>query len=136
LKVDILKDAFIPPSIGKKIIFTHQDFKENKNMLNIYTLESVVSDKISRIVDIDKEARDIYDLWFLLKLNYLDTFKVKKILEKSFGYKFYFNNLVNDIKSNVYKKTWEIRLKNQVSALPPYELVIKELEELIKNKLY
>jgi len=35
LKVDILKDAFIPPSIGKKIIFTHQDFKENKNMLNI-----------------------------------------------------------------------------------------------------
>ena len=105
-------------------------------MLNIYTLESVVSDKISRIIDIDKVARDIYDLQFLLKLNYLDTFKVKKILEKRFGYKFYFNNLVNDIKSIVYKKTWKIRLENQVFALPPYELVIKELEELIKNKPY
>lgn len=94
-----------------------------------------MSDKILRILDIDKEARDIYDLWFLLKLNYLDAFKVKNIFEKKFGHKFYLNNLINDIKSIAYKKTWEIRLKNQIIDLPLYELVIKELEQLIKNKL-
>lgn len=57
LKLDILKDVFITSFRKKKIIFTNQDCK-----LNTYTLESVAADKISRILDVDKEARDIYDL--------------------------------------------------------------------------
>ena len=134
LKVDILKDIFIPTFKVKKIIFTYQDFKENEHKLNTYTLESVLADKISRILDVDKEARDIYDLWYLLKLD-LNILKIKEELKKRFGYNIHFLNLLDAIKNPVYKQTWKIRLDRQVLALPSNELVIKELEEFIKNKL-
>ncbi len=134
LKVDILKDIFIPTFKVKKIIFTYQDFKENERKLNTYTLESVLADKISRILDVDKEARDIYDLWYLLKLD-LNILKIKEELKKRFGYNIHFLNLLDAIKNPVYKQTWKIRLDRQVLALPSNELVIKELEEFIKNKL-
>jgi len=92
-----------------------------------------VFDKILRIIDVDKEARDIYDLWFLLKLNYLNISKVNETLGKIYGYKFYFPNLISEINAVAFKKAWEIRLEKQVINLPSYELVIKELENLIKK---
>ena len=135
LKVDILKDVFSLSSSEKEIIFTYPDFREKKNTLNTYTLESVVTDKISRIMDVDKEVRDIFDLWFLLKLDYLNIFMLKDELKRRLGFKMHFPNLVDEIKSRAYKQTWEIRLEKQVTGLPSYELVINELEELIKNRL-
>ncbi|MCL4376797.1 MAG: nucleotidyl transferase AbiEii/AbiGii toxin family protein [Actinobacteria bacterium] len=134
LKVDILKDNFIPFFSGKNILFTYPDFRDKENELNSYDLESVVADKISRILDADKEVRDIYDLWYLLKLDYLNISKLKNILKKRFGFKLYFPNLIEEIKSNVFKQTWKFRLERQILDLPPYELVIKDLNELIKNK--
>ena len=133
LKVDILSDLFIPSHEKKEIIFTYQDFKEKEYKLNVYTLESVVADKILRILDVDKEARDIYDLWYLLRLD-LDIFKIKEEIRKRFRYDFNFHNLLREINSTVYKKTWTLRLEKQLLNLKPYESVLKELEELIKNK--
>ena len=98
-------------------------------------MESVAADKISRILDVDKEARDIYDLWYLLNLG-LDISKIKGVLKKRFGYKLYSPNLLNEINSESYKKLWKIRLDRQVKGLPPYELVRDQLEKLIKNKLF
>lgn len=135
LKIDILKDVFSPSFIEKEIIFTYPDFQDKKNTINTYTLEAVVTDKISRIMDVDKEARDIFDLWFLLKLDYLNIFMLKNELKRRLGFKIYYPNLIDEIKSRAYKQTWEIRLAKQVTGLPPYELVINELEELIRNRL-
>lgn len=135
LKLDILKDVFIPSFRKKKIIFTYQDFKEKDCKLNTYILESVAADKISRILDVDKEARDIYDLWYLLNLD-LDISKIKGALRKRFGYELYSPNLLKEINSEAYKQSWKIRLNRQVKGLPPYELVIDQLEKLIKNKLF
>jgi predicted nucleotidyltransferase component of viral defense system len=133
LKLDILKDNVIPSFAMRKIVFTYQDFKEMDCKINTYTLEAVVADKISRILDIDKEARDIYDIWFLLNLN-LNIFKIKEELKNRFGYSINFNNLLEAINSGVYKKTWEIRLSMQIRELPSYDLVKSQLGELIKNK--
>jgi len=135
LKVDILKDNFIPSNIEKNILFTYPDFIEKENKLNTYNLESVASDKISRILDVDKEARDIYDLWYLLKLDFLKISKLKNELKKRFGSELYFPNLIAEIGSSVYRQTWEIRLGRQILDLPPHELVIRDLKELIKNRL-
>jgi len=135
LKLDILKDIFIPSFKKEKIIFTYSDFKEKNCKLNTYTLESVAADKISRILDVDKEARDIYDLWYLLNLG-LDISKIKGVLKKRFGYELYSPNLLNEINSESYKKLWKIRLDRQVKSLPQYELVIVQLEKLIKDKLF
>jgi predicted nucleotidyltransferase component of viral defense system len=136
LKIDIIKDAFIPSFSKRNIIFTYQDFINLKNKLNTYKLESVASDKISRIMDIDKEVRDVYDLWYLLKLNNLEMTRVKNELKKRFGFNFYFQNLIEEINSPLFMKTWKTRLVNQVLGLPPYNLVVADLKELIKMNFY
>jgi uncharacterized protein len=135
LKVDILKDDYIPTFVEKNIIFTFQDFAGKNLKLYAYTLESVASEKIIRILDVDKEARDIYDLWYLLKLDILKIDSLKNELGKKLKTRLYFNNLINSINSSVYRNTWEIRLKNQIKDLPDYEYVARDLEKLIKNKL-
>jgi len=46
------------------------------------------------------------------------------------------DDLLNEINSESYKKLWKIRLDRQVKSLPQYELVIDQLEKLIKDKLF
>ncbi|MBM3701243.1 MAG: nucleotidyl transferase AbiEii/AbiGii toxin family protein [Actinobacteria bacterium] len=135
LKLDVLKDIFTPSYVIKNIVFTHFDFVGIEKELNAYTLESVVADKILRILDVDKEARDIYDLWFILGLNYLNTDNLKDYFKKRSGFYLQIPNLIDEINSKVYKQTWKIRLENQVLDLPPYESVIEDLKELIGRKL-
>jgi len=134
LKVDILKDDFIPAFQKKKIQFTYPEFKKEHVELNTYILEAIASDKISRILGVDKEVRDIYDLWYLLNLE-LDFSKIKSEFRKKFGFEIHFSNLLNEITLPVFKRNWRIRLERQVKNLPSYEIVVKELKELIENKL-
>ena len=134
LKIDVLKDNYIPPTQRKRILFGYQEFKNEKTELRIYTLESVAVDKICRILDVDNEPRDLYDLWYLLKLD-LNAGIIKKVLNKKFGYYIYYPNLLSAIESEDYRKNWEIRLTKQIKDLPHYEFILKELEELIEKKL-
>jgi len=134
LKIDVLKDIYIPPTLRKRVLFGYQEFKYETTKLRIYTLESVAVDKISRILDVDNEPRDLYDLWYLLKLN-LNAGKIKKGFNKKFGYDIYYPNLISAIGNEDYRQNWEIRLTKQVKDLPHYEFILGELEELIEKKL-
>lgn len=133
LKVDILKDAVVPGHNFRTILFSYEEFKKDTCGIRTYNLESVVSDKISRILDVDKEARDIYDLWYLLKTD-INIGKVKEELINRFGYKIYLTNILTEIKKEAYRRNWQIRLTYQIANLPDYDIVINELTELIKSK--
>ena len=134
LKLDILKDSYIPPTLKKGILFVYEAFRGEKADLRIYTLESVVVDKICRILDVDNEPRDLYDLWYLLRLGF-DERKIKQGFRKKIGYDIYYPNLLNAIKNDDYRRNWEIRLTKQIKDLPQYESLVGELEELIEKKL-
>lgn len=134
LKLDILKDSYIPPTLNKQILFVYDAFRGEKADLRIYTLESVVVDKICRILDVDNEPRDLYDLWYLLRLG-LDERKIKQGFKKKISYDIYYPNLLNTIKNDDYRRNWEIRLTKQIKDLPQYKSVVGELEGLIEKKL-
>jgi len=134
LKIDVLKDNYIPPILIKRILFGYEEFKYEKAELRIYTLESVAVDKICRILDVDNEPRDIYDLWHLLKLD-LNAGKIKKGFNKKVGYDIYYPNLLSAIINEDYRKNWEIRLTKQIKNLPHYEYILEGLEGLIEKKL-
>lgn len=134
IKVDILKDDYLPPFKKKKILFSYPEFQKENVWLNTYILEAVVSDKISRIMDVDKEVRDIYDLWYLLNLN-LDVTKIKIEIRNRLGYELNLFTLLREIKLSNFRKTWQLRLAKQIKRLPPYDAVIRELSELIRSKL-
>ena len=125
---------YIPPTLRKRILFGYEEFKYEKAELRIYTLESVAVDKICRILDVDNEPRDLYDLWYLLKLG-LNAGIIKKGLNKKFGYDIYYPNLLSAIGNEDYRQNWEIRLTKQIKDLPHYEFILKELEGLIEKKL-
>jgi len=92
LKLDILKDSYIPPTRDKQLLFMYEAFRGEKSVLRIYTLESVVVDKICRILDVDNEPRDLYDLWYLLRLS-LDERKIKQGFKKKIVFDIYYPNL-------------------------------------------
>jgi predicted nucleotidyltransferase component of viral defense system len=134
LKIDILQDPFTPATQKKQILFEHQEFKPEKAELRVYTLESVVVDKISRILDVDNEPRDLYDLWYLLKLD-LEINKIKEGYLQKFGYDLHCVNLVSAIKNDDYRQNWEIRLTQQIKNLPGFKLALEELQEQLEKKL-
>ncbi len=134
LKVDVLKDNFVPAFQPKKILFNYHEFKQEDLYLGTYDLESIVSDKIGRILDVVDEPRDLYDLWCLLKLK-LDIIKIKDEFKNRYRVEMYIPNLLSEIKKENYKRNWRIRLEKQITNLPEYDMIIKELEMMIKTKL-
>ncbi len=134
LKVDILKDTYIPPCVRKRILFSHREFMHENTRLKTYNLESVVVDKICRILDVDYEPRDLYDLWYLLKLD-LNAKKIIEGLKKKFGYEIHLPNLLSAIRSEDYRRNWEIRLTRQIKDLSSFGSLTSELQELISEKL-
>ena len=133
LKVDILKDYYIPKHERKRLLFSYPEFKNKNLILETYALESVICDKIGRILDVDNEPRDLYDLWYLLKLN-LDIKTIRKEFNNKYGYEILISNLLREIIKDDYKQNWENRLIYQVFNLPDFDIVIKDLNKLIKNK--
>jgi len=134
LKVDILKDYYIPKHERKRLLFSYPEF-ENKNLIiETYVLESVICDKIGRILDVDNEPRDLYDLWYLLKLN-LDINIIRKEFKNKYGYEILIPNLLREIVKEDYKQNWENRLIHQMFDLPDFNMLIKDLNSMIKKKL-
>ena len=132
LKVDILKDYYIPKHERKRLLFSYPEFENKNSILETYALESVVCDKIGRILDVDNEPRDLYDLWYLLKLN-LEIKIVRKEFKNKYGYKILIPNLLREIVKDDYKQNWENRLIHQIIDLPDFKVVIENLNSMIKE---
>jgi len=133
LKVDILQDYYIPKHERKKLLFSYPEFKNKNSILETYALESVVCDKIGRILDVDNEPRDLYDLWYLLKLN-LDINIIREEFKNKYGYKILIPSLLREIVKDDYKQNWGNRLIHQIFDLPDFDMLIKDLNKLIKKK--
>jgi len=134
LKVDILQDYYIPKHERKRLLFSYPEFENKNSVLETYALESVICDKIGRILDVDDEPRDLYDLWYLLKLD-LDIKILKKEFKNKYGYGIIIPNLLREIVKNDYRQNWENRLIHQMFDLPDFDIVIKDLNKLIKEKI-
>ena len=133
LKVDILQDYYIPKHERKRLLFSYPEFENKNSILKTYVLESVLCDKIGRILDVDNEPRDLYDLWYLLKLN-LDIKIIRKEFKNKYGYEIIIPNLLREIVKDDYKKNWQNRLIHQMLDLPDFKVVIENLNSMIKEK--
>ena len=131
-----LKDYYIPKYERKKLLFSYPEF-ENKNLtLKTYLLESILCDKIGRILDIldiDNGPRDLYDLWYLLKLN-LDIKITKKEFKNKYSYEILISDLLREIAKDDYSRNWKNRLIYQIVDLLDYKMLIEDLNRLIKEK--
>lgn len=133
LKLDFFEKQEMPVYSVRTLRFLHDEFRKEPVFLNVYTLETVAADKISRIISIEKEARDIYDLKQVFSEN-LDTAVMNAEFRKNHSFDIDPVDLVRKIAGNSFRRTWETRLSHQIRDLPGYDLYIRELTALIKEK--
>jgi predicted nucleotidyltransferase component of viral defense system len=134
LKIDIVNDVPLLKASPRRLAFTHKDFSGMKRTIRTYHLESILAEKIGRILDVVNEPRDLWDLLFLLRLkSRIKTKEVKSSFRKKYITGINVPNLISAIENSDYKNNWETRLRNQVPSLMPYSAAIKELTGLVKK---
>ncbi|MBN2753953.1 MAG: nucleotidyl transferase AbiEii/AbiGii toxin family protein [Candidatus Goldbacteria bacterium] len=133
LKLDICEAEDVPGNIAARIRYIHDEFKNADDNLLCYKLEAVAADKINRINSINKEARDIYDMKFILEAE-VDINKLKEEYKRRFAYSLNSADLIRKVKDKAYEGLWNSRLGHQVKELPEYKVFIKQLENVIKER--
>lgn len=132
LKIDVCLEQIIPDFRKREILFSYPGFEKAESSIYTYDLESIISEKVGRILDVVNEARDIYDLWYLLKKK-LSISRIKAAFKKKYGYGISVSSLTNAIKKEEYRRNWIVRLKNQIPNLLSFDTVVSELTEDIKK---
>jgi len=104
-----------------------------------YNIHEVLSEKIRALIQRSYSApRDFYDIWYLSNhANEINWTKVKGAFFKKMEFKEMefkgVEQLINGENDKALKAAWNNSLAHQIpqSRLPKYEIVKKELEELL-----
>jgi len=134
VKVDISKSEKLQfdPEI-KNVITTYSDQEEHK--LLCYSLEEILVEKLRSIMQ-RMQARDFYDIWYLLEVHGLDldfyrNEFVAKCESKDVNPSDFFEKLEQRLPQ--YKARWQKSMKDQIKDLPEFEQVERELMRHLKS---
>ena len=134
VKVDISRSEILQfEPVKQKAILAYSDQEEHE--LNCYRLEEVLVEKL-RCTMQRMEARDFYDIWYLIEMHDMDiSFLSSEFREKcnSKGVdpaKFH-ENLEKRLPQ--YKGRWEKSISTQINDLPDFEQVAREVTRKLRN---
>lgn len=128
VKVDISRSeklAFEP--IIKDVFTSYSDIEEHQ--LLCYALEKILVEKMRSVMQ-RMQARDFYDIWYLLEVHqmdvdfYIEEFK-QKCADKNLNPTNFSKKLNNRLPQ--YKGRWESSLSEQIKELPDFERVTREV---------
>ena len=126
-KVDISKSEKLQfEPISKPVFLTYTDQEGHK--LLCYTLEEILVEKLRSVMQ-RMQARDFYDIWYLLETHgleldfYVNEF-IAKCESKKVNPKDFFIKLEQRLPQ--YKARWQKSMKEQIQDLPEFEQVERE----------
>jgi uncharacterized protein len=134
VKVDISRSEkmeFDP--VSKKAFKVYSDTDEFQ--LLCYPLEEVLIEKMRSILQ-RMQARDFYDIWYLLEIHgldidfYMNEFK-KKCSSKGLQSSMFPAKLLERIPQ--FKGRWQISMNDQIKELPAFEKVEREVQRNLKK---
>ena len=134
VKVDISRSEQLVFEPVIKSVFTYYSDLDGHQLL-CYPLEEVLVEKMRSIMQ-RMQARDFYDIWYLLEIHkmdidfYINEFKAKcgsKDLQASDFPKKLTERLPQ------YKGRWQSSLREQIKDLPNFEQVEREVQRHIKK---
>ncbi len=140
VKVDITISEVLCFSLEERPILRQfqefDDLPEGPRVLS-YSLEEVVVEKIEALSKPARnEPRDLYDLWYLLHHYDFWLPELRPKLEAKFEFR---NRPTENILQNIERKEerlrllWLQRLAQQVSDLPPYDRVFREVKRALRD---
>ena len=100
-----------------------------------YSLEEILVEKLRSVMQ-RMQARDFYDIWYLLEfhgleLNFYRNEFIAKCENKEVESSDFFNKLEQRLPQ--YKARWQKSMKDQIKDLPEFEQVERELVRHLKN---
>lgn len=140
IKIDITnKEILLSPLNMKALIKTYpeySDFPPNIE-IKVYSLEEIVIEKTCALLSMFRnEPRDLFDLDYLLNVEGITVVHLEDLVEKKLGYKGIELNSIReqyDKKENRLKMLWEKRLSQQMSDLPEFESVYRNVRRKLRQ---
>ena len=134
VKVDISRsEKMVFAPIFKNVFISYSDLEEHQ--LLCYPLEEVLLEKMRSVMQ-RMQARDFYDIWYLLEIQsmdvdfYINEFEIKckckNILYTDFSKKL-------EERLPQYKGRWISSMREQITFLPDFEQVKREVQRHIKK---
>jgi len=117
----------------KNMILGYSDQEDHK--LQCYPLEEVLVEKLRSVMQ-RMQARDFYDIWYLLEVHeleiefYIREFKAK-CENKGLNPLQFHEKLVQRIAS--YKGRWQKSMNDQIKDLPDFDKVEREVQRHIRK---
>ncbi|MEO8665750.1 MAG: nucleotidyl transferase AbiEii/AbiGii toxin family protein [Ignavibacteria bacterium] len=131
IKVDICKDEKIYNDPELKEILDEYSDSSGTNSILSYTMGEIIAEKMRSLMQ-RTAPRDLYDVWYLLEneeyeiKDYIPDFKEKAIFKKLDPNQFV---TIVEKKINIFKKSWEKQLTDQIKDVPDFDEVMRTLRK-------
>ena len=130
IKVDISKNELIYYSPEEKTIMnSYSDLENEEYGILCYSLGEVIAEKMRSVMQ-RTAPRDIYDLWYLFEIEGLDIADYVFAFQDKAKHKGYDPKDLMEVvkkKENIYGKQWREHLSNQMTEIPDFNDVWREL---------
>jgi predicted nucleotidyltransferase component of viral defense system len=123
IEISLRRDLLLEPEI-KEIIPIYPDIRPY--IVLVMRLEEILAEKV-RAIFWRSRARDVYDLWFLVKKGV--SIKQNLLDQKLRYYELKFSLKSFEKKINEVEKSWEKELKQITTFVPEFKTVKKEILE-------
>ena len=134
VKVDISKSEKLQfEPVEKNVITTYTDQEDHK--LLCYSLEEILVEKLRSVMQ-RMQARDFYDIWYLLEIHGLDIdFYINEFIAKCESKDVNPNDFFKKLDQRMpqYKARWQKSMKDQIQDLPEFGQVERELMRHLKK---
>lgn len=134
VKTDISRsEQLVFAPVIKDVFINYTDLEAHK--LLCYSLEEVLVEKMRSVMQ-RMQARDLYDIWYLLKEHemdaefYLNEFEAK-CQSKNIRYSDFSDKLTERLPQ--YKARWKSSLSEQIKDLPDFDRVEREVKKQVKK---
>lgn len=140
VKVDVtFKEKIITSIQEKKIIKTYEEYTDfiDDIKISVYSLEEVAIEKTCALFSANRnEPRDLYDMYSLITEKGLDISSLRSEIKQKMEFKgapLQQRQGEFDKKEPRLKKTWETRLSKQMTSLPEYDEVFREVKRAFRK---
>jgi uncharacterized protein len=134
VKVDISRnEKMVFEPIMNNVLIYYSDVEEHQ--LLCYSLEEVMVEKMRSIMQ-RMQARDFYDLWYLLDVHKMDmSFYMNEFKEKCYSKRLSHTNFATKLIERLpqYKGRWKSSMSEQIKNLPDFDQVEREVLRGIKK---
>jgi len=134
VKVDISRsEQLVFEPVIKSVFIDYSDLEEHQ--LLCYSLEEVLVEKMRSVMQ-RMQARDFYDIWYLLEIHEMDIdFYASEFKTKCESKNLQAADFPNKLTERIpqYKGRWQSSLKEQIKDLPDFNQVEREVQRQIRS---